>query len=224
MYPAGAHPQLEQLHQRFALRLAAALDSRAYPVKQVDRAKAVGAAIGIDVATARSMLDGYVLPDCSQLLYLCDLVQRTPGYFFDEHVAHIPPGTVVVKSLGAGEDLVVRLPSDEVSSRATQSGLVYVRSKVAMGFGIAAGEYLIALKPDSTLKAEAQRLYLFSDDQGLTVRRCAEFAAGRAVFHADSDDTVPLIISTATGRAGRMNLQAGQLVASLRCGASLHAR
>lgn len=219
-----AHPQLDQLHKRFALRLAAALDSLAYPVKQLDRSKAFGAALGIDVAISRSLLGGYVLPDYSQLLLLCDVVQRDPGYFFDKHLSHIPPGTTLVKSLGAGEDLVVRLPSDEVSSASCQQGLVYVRAKVPMGFGIAAGEYLIALKPSATLNAEPQRLYLFSDDEGLAVRRCVEVAAGRAVFHGDEPDQVPLIISTAAGKADHAGLQVGQLVASVLCGASLHTR
>jgi hypothetical protein len=217
------HHQLEPLQKRFALRLAAALDALGYPVNKVDRSKSLGAAIGADQATSSSFLGGYLLPDHSQLLFLCDLVHRDPGYFFDDHVSQLPPGTCVVRSLGAGEDLVVRLPTDEVSPLASQRGLVYVRSKVAMGFGIAAGEYLIALKP-GPIEAEPKRLYLFSDDQGLAVRRCVEVSAGRAIFHGDGHNEVPLIISTAAGKAYNASMQVGQLVASVRCGASLHER
>lgn len=217
------HSQLKQLHKRFEVRLGAALDALAYPVARADRARALAAATGVDVSEATAFLLGHALPDHSQLLALCNVVQREPGYFFDEHLTYVPPGTTLVKSLGAGEDLVVRLPTDEVSARGTKGGLVYIRTKVAMGFGIGAGEYLIAVKPGSTLKATSQRLYLVSDDQGYSVRRCVEVTAGRAVFHADGPGDVPLIVSTAAGKADP-NIAVCQIVASLLCGSSLHKR
>jgi len=218
----GNDPQVEKMSRRFGLRLAAALDSLGYPIKLADRAKAMGAAIGTDPAVTTRFLTGYELPDYSQLLALCDVLDRQPGYFFDEHLTDIPPGTTLVKPLGAGEDLVIRLPSAEVSSRNARRGLVYYRAKMPMGFGIQGGEYLIACKPGPTIVAEPQKLYLFSTDEGLEVRRCVEVATGRAVFHSEASDDVPLIVSTAA--QGTQPKHFSQIVARILCGTSLHGR
>lgn len=218
----GNDQQLERMSRRFGLRLATALDALAYPIKLADRAKAIGAKIGTDPELATSFLTGRELPDYSQLLALCDALDRQPGYFFDEHPADIPPGTTIVKPLGAGEDLVIRLPSEEVSSRNARRGLVYYRAKMQMGFGIEGGEYLIAFKPGPSVVAEPQKLYLFSSDEGLEVRRCVEVGTGRAVFHTEAGDDVPLIVSTAAH--GTRPKHFSQIVARILCGTSLHGR
>lgn len=218
----GTDQPLDKLTRRFALRLAAALDALGYPMKLSDRSKAIGAAIGTDPAVAASFLTGHLLPDYGQLLALCDVLDRQPGYFFDEHPGDIPPGTTIVKPLGAGEDLVIRLPSAEVSSRNSRRGLVYYRAKMPMGFGIEGGEYLIAFEPGASVVAEPQKLYLFSSDDGLEVRRCVEVGTGRAVFHTEARDDVPLIVSTAAHGTRPKNFS--QIVARILCGTSLHAR
>jgi hypothetical protein len=212
--------ELEKLSRRFGLRLAIALDTLAYPIKLADRAKAIGAAIGTDHAVATSFLTGQVLPGYRQLLALCDVLDRQPGYFFDKYPGDIPPGTTIARPLGAGEDLVIRLPSEEVSSRNARRGLVYYRAKMPMGFGIQGGEYLIAFKPGRSVVTEPKKLYLFSSDEGLEVRRCVEVGIGRAAFHSDASDDVPLIVSTAPHGTQHKNFS--QIVARILCGTRLH--
>ena len=213
---------LGKMARRLGHRLAAALDARAYPLKLAERSKALGATLGIDPAVASGFISGHVLPDYIQLAGLCEALERQPGYFFDEHASDIPPGTTLVKPLGPGEDLVIRLPAAEVSPHNARRGLIYCRAKMAMGFGIQAGEYLIAFQPSPNVVAERAKLYLFSTDEGLAVRKCVEVGPGRAVFHTEASDEVPLMVSTAA--KGQVPKDFSQIVARMRFDDSMRAR
>lgn len=215
---------LEQLQRRFALRLDAALDALGYPVLKVSRTRALASALGVDIAVATAIMSGLHLPDYEQLLSLCGLVRQQPGYFLDEHVLDVPPGTTVVKPLGVGEDLVLRLPSDVLSDSEVRGGLKWWRAPVPMGFGLAAGELLIALAGDQLAAAEPERLYLYSSTQGIDVVQCVEAPIGRAIFRTDTPaaNDVPLILPT--GKRGRRAGELSKLVASIRCGSGLHVR
>lgn len=211
---------MEQLRRRFERRLATALDAKGFPANRLDRTKALGSALGIDTPVANTLLGGYVLPDYPQLLALCELLDRQPGYFLDERVDQLPAGTVVVKPLSVGEDLVLRLPSEVLRPRDVRRGLVYYRAKAGMGFGIGPGEYLIAFEPGEKVEAEPDRLFLFASDDGVEVRKCVEAGSGRAVFHDDQLHPVPLIVPTSTH--GSSPAHFSRLVASIRCGDELH--
>lgn len=210
---------IEQLRRRFEHRLAAALDAKDYPANRLDRTKVLGSALGIDTPAANSLLGGYVLPDYPQLVALSELLDRQPGYFLDERIDKLPAGTVVVKPLAAGEMLVLRLPSDALRPRDIGRGLVYYVSKADMGFGIRAGEYLIAFEPGEQVQVEPRRLFLFTSDEGVEVRKCVEVGSGRAVFHSDEPHPVPLIVPTSNhGPPAHFS----RMVASIRCGDELH--
>jgi hypothetical protein len=215
-------PALDLLATRFALRLEAALDAAGYPVRTAGRVRALSYALGVDMAMATSLLVGRQLPDYGELLALCDLVQQQPGYFLDEQVLEVPPGTAVVKPMLNGEDLVLRLPSEVLGASDARQGLLYWRTPVAMGFGIEAGEYLIALVAGRRMHAQAGKLYLLCTRQGIDVVRCGEVQGERAVFHGAGAAHVPVIVPATTSAAPAAALR--RLVASVRCGSSLHPR
>lgn len=212
---------VRQLQRRFALRLDAALTSIGYPVLTPGRARALANAIGVDISVATALMSGHYLPDYSQLLEVCKVSRRQPGYFLDEQVLDIPPGTMVVKPIGFGEDLVLRLPSEVLPEDEARKGLRYWRTTVRMGFGIGAGEYLIALGATKQTTAEPNKLYLLSSKTGIDVVRCSEVHANRAIFRTESTNDVPLIVPI--GPLGKRLGKLGKLVASIRAGSSLHA-
>jgi hypothetical protein len=217
------HPSaLDALKQRFALRLDAALDACGYPVRTPARTRALASALGIDMTVATAFLSGLHLPDHGDLLALCTLLQQQPGYFLDEQVLELPPGTTVVKPMLNGEDLVLRLPSEILAAGEARKGLLYWRTPVAMGFGIEAGEYLIARAAAARVQAEPGKLYLLSGPQGVDVVRCTDVQNDRAVLQTATAGHVPLIVPAAT--PARASAGLSRLVASIRCGTSLHVR
>lgn len=215
----SANDAVAQLGRRFALRLEAALDSSGYPVLKASRQRALANALALDMTTVTAFASGLQLPDYGELLALCSLLQQQPGYFLDEHVLDVPPGTVVVKPVDIGEDLVLRLPSQVLSDAETRKGLRYWRTTVPMGFGILAGEYLIASAQG--LAPERHRLYLHRSEHEVDVVRCVDVQTDRAVFHREPTSDVPLIVPTRV--RGRSLRQFSKLVASIRCGGSFHA-
>lgn len=213
---------LAELKRRFAMRLEAGLDGLGYPVLKVARARALAANLGVDISHATALMSGLFLPDYSQLLAVCQVVRQQPGYFLDEHVLDVPPGTTVVKPMEHGEDIVLRLPSEVLSESEARRGLRYWRTTVAMSFGIAAGEYLIALGADHDTAAEPNKLYLLSSKQGIDVVQCSEVHTDRAVFRTEAANDVPRIVPI--GKRGRRVGEVSKLVASIRAGSSLHVR
>lgn len=149
--------------------------------------------VGVDVSIASGWLGAFGLPTWEQMLEICARTRRRPGYYFDEHVDDLPPGTTVVKCLGAGESLVIRLPSDVLGDRVLRRGLVYYLAPEPLGFGVAAGDYLIAFEPSETVLVEVHKLYLFSLPDRFAVRKCVEVARGRAVFTTQGEADVPLM-------------------------------
>ena len=210
-----------QLGRRFAMRLDAALDASGYPVLKASRLRALAGALAIDMSLATALASGLLLPDYGQLLALCALLQQQPGYFLDEQVLDVPAGTMVVKPVDIGEDLVLRLPSEILSDAEARKGLRYWRTTVPMGFGILAGEYLIACATAQAVPPEPQRLYLHRSEHAVDVVRCVDVQADRAVFHREAANEVPLIVPTHLRGKGLRELS--KLVASIRCGGSFHA-
>ena len=213
---------LADLQRRFAMRLEAGLDGLGYPVLKAGRARALASALGVDISVATALMSGLYLPDYAQLLAVCKVVRQQPGYFLDEHVLDVPPGTTVVKPLEHGEDIVLRLPSEVLSEAEARRGLRYWRATVAMSFGITAGEYLIALGPAHDASAEREKLYLLNSRRGIDVVRCSEVHADRAIFRTEAANDVPRIVPL--GKPGRRVGEVSKLVASIRAGSSLHVR
>lgn len=216
------HDALAVLQRRFAMRLEAALDGLGYPVLKAARARALATTLGVDISLGTSLLSGVYLPDYGQLLALCQVVRQEPGYFLDEHVLDVPPGTTVVKPLDHGEDIVLRLPSEVLSEAEARKGLRWWRPTVPMGFNIGAGEYLIVHGADHDTIAEPQKLYLLSSGKTIDVVQCAEVHADRAIFRTEAANDVPRIVPT--GKRGKRAGELSKLVATIRAGNSLHVR
>lgn len=179
----------------------------------------------IDVSAANTLIGGYVLPDYAQLLDLCTLTGRQPGFFLDEQVPDFPEGTTIVRPVGPGEDLVVRLPGDVADRDAVSTGLIYHQAKTEHGYGIEAGDYVIAMAPTEPVRATPEKLYLFIDASGAAVRRCVDVNGTRAVFHEPGHVDVPLIVPVDSRLAApgpHASQQFSQIVANLRAGRHLH--
>lgn len=214
---------LDQLRRRFALRLDATLDKMGYPSERTDRCRELGSGLGVDPALANTFLSGRSLPDYPQLVAVCVLTGKQIGYFLDEAVPTLAQQATVVKSLGPGEDLIVMLPKEMMPAGYAGRGLVYHRAKVGThGFGIEAGDYLIAQGLGASCPPEPHRLYLFSESEGFAVRRCSEVSGPRAVFLEWMRPTIPHIVPLAQHANATEAMSFGQLVASLRGGRELH--
>jgi hypothetical protein len=211
---------LAVLSRRFAMRLDTALDLAGYPALKPARLRALATAQGIDISAATTLSSGLALPTYEQLLALCSLLSQQPGYFLDEHLLNVPPGTVVVKPVSVGEDLVLRLPSDELDAETAWAGLCYWRTPLDLGFGIAAGEFLIARGQATDFSAQPRHLYLYRGPRGYDVLQCSEVQGHRAVFQHDGANSVPIIIPTKRGDRAR---PVSPLIARIKCGSSLRA-
>jgi hypothetical protein len=71
------------------------------------------------------------------------------------------------------------------------------------------------------VQPERERLYLHRSDHEVDVVRCLDVQTDRAVFHREPANDVPLIVPTRL--RGRTIREFSKLVASIRCGGSLHA-
>lgn len=199
---AQPESEIERLQTRFASRLNLALTDAGYSPVRASRAKELASMIGVDVSIAAGWLGAFSLPTWEQMLEICARTRRRPGFYLDEHVDDLPPGTTVVKCLGAGEALVIRLPTDVLGDRVLRRGLVYYLAPEPLGFGVAAGDYVIAFEPGETVLVEVKKLYLFSLADRFAVRRCVEVARGRAVFTTEGEADVPLMRSVSAKEGG----------------------
>lgn len=213
---------LSTLQQRVAQRLADALDAAGFPAQRADRSRQLASSLAVDVTTALALVTGHALPDYPQLLALCQLTGRQPGFFLDAQLPAFPAGTLLVKAVGPGEDLAVRLPAG-LADGADAGGLIYHQAKVRHGYGIEAGDYLIAHGTDAGLPASADALYLFFEDGGAAVRRCVEVNKTMAVFQGPAQSEVPVILPIVTRPAtAGATTQYSQIVANLRGGRDMH--
>ncbi|MBC5767617.1 hypothetical protein [Ramlibacter albus] len=202
---------MQRLQRRFAMRLAVALDAITYPVQRTERARQLSVNMSIsiptDIETATQLLGGHCMPSYEQLMALCDITRRPPGYFLDEHRAEaLPPDTVVVKPIGPGESIAIRFPSEAHVPASELAGLMYHVAKVPMGFGIAAGDYLVVSAPVQSTDVTLGRLYLFEGDAGFDLLECTECTDRHAVFRHDEERDVPHVVFH--GRAGNQNIRA----------------
>lgn len=205
------------------MRLTAALDALGFPAHGLDRTRKLAVELAVDPSTATELLRGHALPDYLQLQALCQLANRQPGYFLDEQLQFFPEGTSLVKPVGPGEDLVVRLPSDMTECAPTSHGLIYHRAKTPHGYGIEAGDYVIAIAPGEREQARLNLLYLFMGPDGFEVRKCVEVSASRAIFTSSRRSTVPFILpARAHATEDDNSIDVSLILATLRVGSALH--
>jgi hypothetical protein len=215
---AQPESEIERLQNRFANRLNLALTDAGYSPVRASRAKELASMVGVDVAIASAWLGGFTMPTWEELLEICARTRRRAGFYLDEHVDDLPPGTTVVKCIGAGESLVIRLPTDVLGDRVLRRGLLYYLAPEDLEFGIRSGDYVIAFEPGESVLAEVKKLYLFSLPDCFAVRQCIEVARGRAVFTTQGEGDVPLMRSVAAQGGGH---DFSEIFCIVRLGASL---
>ncbi len=195
MIASSKPDKLQSLQRRFATRLAIALDSLGYPAQRLDRTRQLAAALSTDIGTVTPLLGGYAMPNYTQLMSLCDLCERAPGFFLDEHLnTNLPADTVLVRPIGPGESIAVRFPSEARIPNDLSAGLVYHVAKVPKGYGLAAGDYLVASAPVDSTSTNVGDLYLFESEEGFDVLECTECNDRHAVFINDRARDVPRVV------------------------------
>jgi transcriptional regulator with XRE-family HTH domain len=173
------------LLRRFTGRLNRALDAIGAPANPLDRARFFGAAIHMDTSHVSGMLNGFVMPDWDVLAKICAATNRQPGFFLDETVADLPPNVRVVKPLGSGDPIVVRVPSSDAAHLLTspKTHWRYMESRRPMGFGVIPGDIVIdTVREDGTVELETSALYLMQSASGFDLLKCTNIAADTFTF------------------------------------------
>jgi hypothetical protein len=173
------------LLKRFAGRLNSALDALGAPALPLDRARFFGGAIEQDAGNVSAMLNGYLMPDWDTLLKICTITNRQPGFFLDDSITQYPPETRLVKPLGTGENIVIRVPGPDADGTltATDNQWSYVVAKSKMGFGVQPGDFVINCTPaKGTVSAKQNWLYLMWSASKFEILKCVDVHPGRSTF------------------------------------------
>lgn len=102
----------ELFSQRAALRLGKLLDEEGFPVQLLGRANALATKLSIDPVAATQLLSGIVHWNWDDLLHICTVFEKSPGFFLDKYPsADFPSDTKVVTSIEGGESIVWRVPN-----------------------------------------------------------------------------------------------------------------
>lgn len=173
------------LLKRFAGRLNTALDALGAPALPLDRARFFGGAIEQDAGNVSAMLNGFLMPDWDTLLKICAVTNRQPGYFLDESITQYPPETRLVKPLGTGDNIVIRIPTADSKGTLTapDNEWSYMVAKQPMGFGVLPGDFVINCTPaEGTVSAIPNWLYLMWSASKFEILKCIDVHPGRSTF------------------------------------------
>ncbi len=179
------------LKKRFTSRLNTALDALSAPAIALDRARFFGAAIEQDADYASAMLNGFLMPDWDTLVVICAVTGRLPGFFLDETIAQYPPETRLVKPLGTGENIVIRIPTADSKEMLTAPDNVwsYIVAKRFMGFGVSDGDFIVNwTQANDAVAAIPNWLYLMWSDRKFEIVKCIEVYQGRSTFTKRSEE------------------------------------
>lgn len=170
---------------RFASRLNTTLDGLGAPALRLDRARFLGSAIEHDVGNVSAMLNGFLMPDWDTLLKICAVTNRQPGYFLDDLVNQYPPETRLVKPIGTGEIMVIRISDSDpkVDIRAPDNEWSYLVAKQPMGFGVLPGDQVINFtSAQHSVPAVPNSLYLIWTANDFEILKCVDVHPGRSTF------------------------------------------
>lgn len=161
------------------------------PPMPLDRARALGAALGMDASAASALLNGILMPEWDVLLKLCAFTQCQPGFFLDDSPSQYPPETRIVKPLGSGENIVIRMPPQSAPNwGAADADWTYLQAKKPMGFGVVAGDFVVNyIPPEGDIAIRKDSLYLLGVDSHFEIRKCGEVQKGCvALLASDTQD------------------------------------
>lgn len=192
----------EALAKQFSRRLHSALDQMGLSAQLLERSSELGEALGIDISLSSLLLSGKVLPSWEIFHKLCSYTSRQPGYFLDAKPQTVPENTRIAKPLGAGENLVIRIPGDAPLSSASGDDWTYLKAKESMGFGVVTGDFVVShAEASGIVGAIEQGHYLLGFSDHFEIRYCKEHIDGRAVLTGGSHSgkhgaDTPLILQT----------------------------
>ena len=173
------------LLKRFASRLNRALDTLGAPAQPLDRVRFFGDAIKQDAGNVSAMLNGFLMPDWDTLLNICAATNRQPGYFLDDSITQYPPETRLVKPLGTGDNIVIRIPTSDSKGTLTapDNEWSYMVARHPMGFGVLPGDFVINCTPaEGTVSAIPNWLYLMWSASKFEILKCVDVHPGRSTF------------------------------------------
>lgn len=188
-------PSATQLRKRFAARLNSALDGLGYPASAVARAARLAVVLNADSSYASSLLSGAEIPEWEVFARLCEACQKQPGYFLDWVPSQFPTDTELVKALGHGEALVLRMPPELVGALPTTIGdKHYVVAKHEMAHGIAKGD-IVVIAPVSigATPMKSGALYLIQTRRGFHVLECTDLQADVATLDPELQEQLATI-------------------------------
>ncbi len=215
----------EAVRRWLPARIKDALDDLGYPASHQDRARALSAALAIDVGSAGQLLAGDMFPEMADLFALCELTKREPGFFLDATHQEFPNETCLVTAIGIGDPIALTLLPSFSQQTSARGELRYYLAKHPCGFGIRAGDLLIVEAATEGSEFQPDWLYLFSGRDGIEVRKCVDVTDGRAKFTSQSEVTVPYIVPISKQRHDRdMSSEIFQVIATLIAGSGLHTR
>jgi len=210
----------QKLSGRITRRVRAAMKHQGLPQTGYSAHQALADVTGWHLTVASQMLSGKVMPTLEQLLVLSDVLHHPMSYWFDENEPPLPRDLNRVHGESGEEDLILRLEDGFVPPEVKTAGMVHHRTRRSMGFGVEAGDSVVACKAMPAAGPRAGRLYLFRNGDEFQLLLCQE-ADGRAVFRAMANASVPRI--GALGAAGSADdFRCGQVVAIVRAGDQFH--
>lgn len=174
----------DSLTKRFGSRLNRVLDRLGFPAAPLDRARVFGTSIDMDASVTSALLNGLLMPNWGTLLKICEFTGFQPGYFLDDVPTEYPPETRVVKPLGSGDSIVVRIPPRSANPwGAADADWSYIQAKEEMGFGVSEGDYLVNFVPSGAgITLQNECLYLVGAGSTYEIRKCLAIQKGCATF------------------------------------------
>lgn len=186
-----------------------------------------------DIPTALQHLGGFSYEDAQVLwaaealslphLQLVSEALRIPmRHWFDEEEPPLSWDTYRASSLAGEEDLVLRLEEGSQPGEAAAGGLVHYRARQSMGFGIEAGDSVVACRAMPVDGPRAGRLHLYESNDEFKVLLCVTLE-GRRLLRSTQENSAPFIAPRSSSDEGR-EFTCGEVVAVIRAGDLPHAR
>lgn len=210
----------QELSARITRRVRAAMRQQGFPQSGYNAFQALADATGWNLTVVSQVLSGKVTPTLQQLLVLSEVLDHPMAYWFDQNEPPLPRDLHRVPGESGEEDLILRLEDGFLPPEVKTAGMVHHRTRRPMGFGVEAGDSVVASKVMPVGGPRTGHLYLFRHDDDFQILVCVE-SDGRGVFRRIDDAAVPRI-GAASAHASGKEFSCGQVVAIIRAGEQFH--
>lgn len=212
---------LAATRRRIAQRIWNAMRDRGLSSVLAEASKTLAQTLGWETSAVVHLLSGQVTPRLEDLLLIASVLQVPLSNLLSEEEP-FPPGTMRIRAAEAGEDLVIKLPSQHITESHAARGLVHYLALTDLGFGVEDGDRVIATQSLPAGRPTPGVLYLFRDQNGeFGLRFCDSARNTRATLRNRDGTAVTMILGKTTAEDGFVM---GEVVAVLRSGSSMHRR